>query len=33
MKKINNNRVNLSSKILKELTNVSYKLTCRDNYC
>ena len=33
MKKINNNRVNLNSKILKELTNVNYKLTCRDNYC
>ena len=31
MKKINNIRVN--SKILKELTNVNYKPTCRDNYC
>lgn len=33
MKKINNIRVNLNSKILKELTNVNYKLTYRDNYC
>ena len=32
MKKINNIRVNLNSKILKELTNVNYKPTCRDNY-
>lgn len=32
MKKINNIRVNLNSKILKELVNVNYKLTCRDNY-
>lgn len=33
MKKINNIRVNLNSKILKELVNVNYKLICRDNYC
>lgn len=33
MKKINNIRVNLNSKILKELVNVNYKLTYRDNYC
>ena len=33
MKKINNIRVNLNSKILKELFNVNYKPTCRGNYC
>ena len=33
MKKINNIRVNLNSKILKEPVNVNYKPTCRDNYC